>query len=260
MQCSPLFLFGVAHSGTTILYRMLAYHPDLTWFSQFSLRGGEVRGRRRVPAANRLDHLLRSIPHRWGKRKTRGRGVLVPRPGEARTIWESLLANEPDAERLCLTLTRFSRRHGGRMILAKWPEFDRHLDLLSAAFPHARFVHIVRDGRPISLSLRPKFERTLDPDDALRAAAQHWVDVVGRADAARELDLLEVKYEDLCADVHGAIRRVLDHAGLPDTTFPFDRCPTVLSNRNDWHLAAASTREIEEITRVQESVLSGRGY
>ena len=58
-EMSPVFVFGADHSGTTILYRMLAYHPDLTWLSQFSLRRGEIPGRRRRPAADRLDPMLR---------------------------------------------------------------------------------------------------------------------------------------------------------------------------------------------------------
>ena len=133
--------------------------------------------------------------------------LLVPRPGEARTIWESLLGEESlAAGRVRSTLTAFSRRHGRRMVLAKWPEFHQNLDLLAEAFPQAHFVHIVRDGRPIALSLRAKFERTLDHDEALQAAARHWVDALTRTDAAREIDVLEVRYEDFCRDVHGTIR------------------------------------------------------
>ena len=58
---SPVFVFGVDHSGTTILYRMLAYHPDLTWFSQFSLRRGEIPGRRRRPIADGSILMLRVL-------------------------------------------------------------------------------------------------------------------------------------------------------------------------------------------------------
>jgi Sulfotransferase family len=258
---SPLLVFGVAHSGTTILYRMLAYHPDLTWFSQFSLRGGEVPGRRRAPGANRLDVALRSIPHQWRKGKTRIARLLVPRPGEARTIWDSLLGEEtPAAGRVRSTMTAFSRRHGRRTVLAKWPEFHQHLDVLDETFPQARFVHIVRDGRPIALSLRPKFERTLGHDEALQAAARHWVDVLTRTDAAGEIDLLEVRYEDFCGDVHGTIRVVLDHAGLDADAFPFHQCPRVLSNRNGWHLAAATTDELDEVSHIQQDVLRRHGY
>ena len=258
---SPLLVFGVAHSGTTILYRMLAYHPDLTWFSQFSLRGGEVPGRRRAPGVSGLDVAMRSVPHQWRKGKTRLTRLLIPRPGEAATIWNSLLADERIAGgRVRSTMTGFSRRHGRRMVLAKWPDFHRHLGVLNEAFPHARLVHIVRDGRPVALSLRPKFERTLDHDEALQAAAWHWVDVLARTDAARGMNVLEIRYEDFCEDVHGVIRTVLDHAGLDAGVFPFSRCPSVLSNRNGRHLEAASTRELEEVSRIQLRVLSRHGY
>jgi hypothetical protein len=71
-EASPVFVFGAAHSGTTILYRMLAYHPGLTWLSQFSLRAGEIPGRRRAPGANRVDLVLRSVPHRWRKGRAEG--------------------------------------------------------------------------------------------------------------------------------------------------------------------------------------------
>ena len=235
-----MLVFGVAHSGTTILYRMLAYHPDLTWFSQFSLRGGEVPGRRRAPGVSGLDVVLRSVPHQWRKGKTRLTRLLIPRPGEAATIWNSLLEDEAGAGgRVRSTLTGFSQRHGRRMVLAKWPDFHEHLDVLDEAFPHARLVHIVRDGRPVAISLRPKFERTLDHDEALHAAARHWGDVLTRADAAHGMNVLEIRYEDFCEDVHGVIRTVLDHAGLDAGVFPFSRCPSVLSNRNGRHLAAA---------------------
>ena len=46
---SPTFILGAAHSGTTILYRMLALHPEVLWFSQFSLRSGEIAGRWSLP-------------------------------------------------------------------------------------------------------------------------------------------------------------------------------------------------------------------
>ena len=90
-EMSPVFVFGADHSGTTILYRMLAYHPALTWLSQFSLRRGEIPGRGRRPMADRLDPVLRSVRHPWRKETTRLRHWLVPQPGEEATIWAYLL-------------------------------------------------------------------------------------------------------------------------------------------------------------------------
>ena len=32
----PIFILGAAHSGTTIMYNMIGYHPDATWFSRYN--------------------------------------------------------------------------------------------------------------------------------------------------------------------------------------------------------------------------------
>jgi hypothetical protein len=56
-DCRPVYMYGAAHSGTTILYKMLALHPGATWFSQYSQRDGSVSGRRRWLLAHPLDRL-----------------------------------------------------------------------------------------------------------------------------------------------------------------------------------------------------------
>jgi Sulfotransferase family len=285
---SPIFVVGVAHSGTTILHRMLAYHPGLAWFSQFSLRGGEIPGRSRIPGAGLMDRHLRSIPHRWQKQKPRlGRPPLTPRPGEAQAIWADLIndgrefasveeLDEPapssvdpkranatiDADRLRSRLAGFSKQLEGRRVLAKLPppDFYRFLEPVQAALPGALFVHIVRDGRAVAFSLRPKFERRLDARSALLAAARHWVVTVDRVQAARETDSLELRYEDLCEDVHGVIRTILDRAALDPEAFPFQRCPSRLAQTNSRWLDQALPEELEEVTEIQREQLNRFGY
>jgi hypothetical protein len=267
---------------------MLAYHPELAWFSQFSLRGGEIRGRSRIPGAALLDSQLRSIPHRWQKQKPRfRRPPLTPRPGEAQTIWADLINDgrefasveeleDPvpgsggprragatiETDRLRSCLSGFSEQFESRRVLAKLPppDFYRFLEPLQAALPGALFVHIVRDGRAVSFSLRPKFERRLDARGALLAAARHWVVAVDRVHAAREADVLEVRYEDLCDDVHGVIRVILDRAALDPDAFPLHRCPSRLSPTNSRWVDRATPRELEEVSEIQHEPLSRFGY
>jgi hypothetical protein len=267
---------------------MLAYHPGVVWFSQFSLRGGEIPGRSRIPGAALLDSHLRSIPHRWQKQKPRfGRPPLTVRPGEARAIWADLIndgrefasveeldesaraSDGPrmasrmiDADRLRSCLAGFSRRFQGRRVLAKLPapDFYRFLEPVQAACPGAMFVHIVRDGRPVSLSLRPKFERRLDAHNALLAAARHWVHTLDTVHAACEIDLLEVRYEDLCDDVHGVIRTILDRAALDPEAFPFRRCPSRLEQTNSRWVDQADPRELEAVSEIQQGALTRFAY
>lgn len=284
---SPVFVLGTAHSGTTILHRMLAYHPGLVWFSQFSLRTGDIPGRFRVPGANIVDRALRSIPHRWQKAEPKFRRLVVPRPGETRTIWTHLLEGggrfcsveeldeqarrSPelkqsregiDVERVRSCLAGFSKRFDDRRVLAKVPSADwyRFVRPLHVACPGARFVHIVRDGRPVAFSLRSKFERGLNPHDALLAAGRHWVRAVGEVHAPSGIALLEVRYEDLCEDVHGVIRTVLRHAALETESFPFERCPAKLSQTNSRRLEAATTEELTQVSELQRDLLIRYGY
>lgn len=279
---SPIFVVGVAHSGTTILHRMLAYHPGVTWFSQFSLRTGEIEGRPRRSGADLADRLLRSIPHRWQKQKPRfGRPPLTPRPSEAQAIWAHLLNQgqefpsveelaevEPrspapvDLERLRAGVVRFSERFKQRGLLAKLPapDFYRYLEPVQAALPSTLFVHIVRDGRPVAFSLRSKFERKLERAEALRAAARHWANSLERVHAARDVELLEIRYEDLCDDVYGVIREVLARAGLDADSFAFERCPAQLSQTNPRWIRQATDQELGELTDIQREPLERFGY
>jgi hypothetical protein len=262
-EISPVFVFGASHSGTTILYRMLAYHPDLTWFSQLSLGNGEIPGRRTRPGAGVLDVMLRRIPHRWQKEDSRLRRLVVPLPSDEAAIWEHLLEDEgTDAERVRSCLASFGERLGDRRMLAKWPGFYRYLDLLHAACPEALYVHIVRDGRPLAFSIREKFERRdLDHHDALLAAAHHWVEVLENARATREIDLLEIRYEDFCEDVHRVIRDVLGRARLDPARFPFWRCPPTLSvGSNARWTDEASPDELARVSEIQRDRLVEYGY
>ena len=70
-------------------------------------------------------------------------------------------------------------------------------------------------------------------DGAVLAAAREWVEALDRAAAAApKLALLELRYEDFCSDVHGALRTLLSHAELDPEVFPFGRCPRTLDLRN----------------------------
>lgn len=261
MEGSHVFVFGAPHSGTTIAYRMLAFHPDLGWPSQFSLRAGQVPGRRRVPMAAALDRTLRRLPHRWVKRGDSAlRTYLVPTPVEARTVWEHVLDGGPGGEqRLRDVLARLAGEQRSRRLLFKLPELDRHLDLLRMAAPGARLLHLVRDGRAVALSLRSKFARRLPDGEALEAAAAHWREVTSRATAAGG-ETVELRYEDLCEDIHGTLRGVMEACGLAPERFPFDRCPQRLPATNARHISAATPAELARITAIQEGQLRRYSY
>lgn len=263
---SPTFVLGSAHSGTTILYKMIALHPEMSWFSQFSLRSGEISGRWSLPLSRTTERALRRLArHDWRKVDPSRWAWVVPQPGEVRTIWDSLLERggtiEERAEsvRACIEAFCLDSRH--RFFVAKRPSFYRHIPVLRYAFPSARFVHIVRDGRPVALSVRHKFARVHGPEASLALAAEYWVEEIRAVRSAAEtIDLLEIRYEDLCVDVHDTLAKVLTHSMVPAVSRFVDRLPRRLSSTNEHWTDSASPDELARICAAQAELLGDYGY
>jgi len=103
----------------------------------------------------------------------------------------------------------------------KTPMYMQNLRLLERLFPDARFVHLIRDGRDAALSFlaMPRgivTETWMHPRTPADFAAQWRMEVaaarrLGRRVAPR---YLEVRYEDLVADVEAVLRRICGFAGL----------------------------------------------
>jgi hypothetical protein len=110
------------------------------------------------------------------------------------------------------------------VLVAKPIPLRGHLDLLGAAHPDARIVHIVRDGRAVAASLRHKFMRSGESstEGAHRAAAR-WSETLDEVERLG-LSTLTLRYEDFCADVHGTLTRALQHATLEPKRFPSTLC------------------------------------
>ena len=104
----------------------------------------------------------------------------------------------------------FYRLYAARFGKARWgdktPYYLRHMAMLAAVLPEARFVHIVRDGRDAALSIVPLW---FGPNSVEEAAAD-WRDTVleARRQAATLPHYLEVRYEDLVREPEPTLRRV----------------------------------------------------
>jgi hypothetical protein len=257
-------VYGTAHSGTTILYKILALHPDFAWFSQYSYRDGAVPGRRVIPLAHATDRLLRSLTrHDWRKEKRGLRRRLVPRPGESHGILLYAVSAPTKAEaasRMRGLVDGECRRWGRTAFVAKPLPMIGHLDVLQAAHANATLIHIVRDGRAVAASIRPKFMRSGESSyEGVMQAAARWLEVLNEVERL-ELPVLTVRYEDFCADVHGSVRHALEHAGVDADRFPFTDVPHQLTVTNENRLRQLGTDELGAVQSVQEAALVRLGY
>lgn len=207
---------GVARSGTTLLRLMLDAHsqlavthetgfvPSLCTLSSplhrgfYSQMGGVIKGLgwRRS---------LREEFYRTLTGHVNWEDFHVP----AESLRESLREVEPfnvtDGLRsfFCLYAARFDKPRWGD----KTPNYCLHLRRVAAMLPEARFVHIIRDGRDASLSVRGLY---FAPGSDIETLASHWVRLIrtARHQSRRCPHYLEVRYEDLLLDTTAVLRRI----------------------------------------------------
>ena len=95
----------------------------------------------------------------------------------------------------------------------KTPVYLKHMQRIDKALAEAHFVHIIRDGRDVALSVTG----LMFGPDSVEEAARRWKRKVtrARARAARLDHYLEVRYEDLVLTPDATLRQVCEFIDLP---------------------------------------------
>jgi Sulfotransferase family len=253
-----VFVLGTGRCGSTILQELLARHEDVGFVSNVDafLASLDLKGRwnnplyRRVPSpfASRDVGYLRHLRYTLRERvhfgpseayRLLGRSVSPIVVSPFRDLTEDDLT--PWLERRLRSFFEARRRAQRRPVflhkLTGWPRAR----FLFRAFPEARFVHVVRDGRAVASSLmqRPWWKGHLGPEgwgfgplpapyqDVWESSQRSLVVLAGLEwrvlmDAFAEARSVvpadrwtEVRYEDFVRDARGEIDRVLGSIGLP---------------------------------------------
>ena len=126
-----------------------------------------------------------------------------------------LTGTAPDfAEAIRRVYALYASSHGKRRYGDKTPPFLMHMRMLAEQFPEARFIHLVRDGRDVVLSLR---DQPFAPS-SFTGAAEYWAGRVERARQAGERlgpgRYRELRYEDLVADPERRLRGLCEFVEL----------------------------------------------
>lgn len=234
-------IVGAGHSGTTIVYRMIALHPDATWLSQYSHRALLGPAGLRAVAGVGDQMMRRWFRHSWTKQRgARGWRRVIPKPTEAASIWDFLMETDDPASqssRMRTTLARVCGLARRPTVIVKPPGRyrSRCAPIISSVFPRSRYIHVVRDGRAVAMSVSQKWLRR-DPEKrapVLRRGADHWTRALGQIQRYElTLPVAVIHYETLCADVHGELRRALEFVELDPDRFPYDACPQTLRSTN----------------------------
>jgi hypothetical protein len=203
------FIVGCGRSGTTLLRSMLDSHPALaippeTYFIPRLAREWQQSILRSRPDVVRFVDALSG---------TNGfKQMDVPVHVLRARLSGSLPSGYADAIRWVYAI--YSDRRGKRRYGDKTPAYVLEIDRLSALFPEAVFVHIIRDGRDVAMSF-------VDGGWAndLGQAILYWKLQVsrGRASGKRLATgrYIEVRYEDLVADPSSVLAGICRSIRLP---------------------------------------------
>ncbi|HFD80762.1 MAG TPA: sulfotransferase family protein [Gammaproteobacteria bacterium] len=185
----PLFVVGLPRSGTTLTEQILASHPDIHGAGELpdiaelaSRLGGPYDGEDHIARLATLDR----------KRLTTA----------ARSYLETLQRKSADAA----------------LVVDKMPTNFWHLGLISLLFPQARVIHLQRDPRDSCLSMY--FQRfsssMLFTTDLEELAAYHaaYARIMEYWKQVLDLEILEIRYEELVEDQEVVTRRMIEYCGL----------------------------------------------
>ena len=199
------FIVGVGRSGTTLLRLMLDAHPQIaippeTHFVPPLLESFE---RLRV-GPERAMQVVRDSPNSGWE------DLGLPEAEIVASLRELRPFNSPDAVRIFYRA--YAAGHGKPRYGDKTPRYVTRMKRIAGALPEARFIHVIRDGRDVLLSLNRRLVELRDSEPVpVERFARRWRRRVKNAHRAELGDrYMELRYEDLVTDTEPALRRVCE--------------------------------------------------
>lgn len=265
----PIFILGSGRSGTTLLYNLLALHPEVCWFSNLTNRYPRIRF---LPMLHRM--LDASLIGTLMKRQVINRTFPSLRPAEGEYIYLNHCGFEQARKMTAHDLTermesRFKRivlDHlkfaGKKRFLSKRTSNTQRIEVINRMFSDAYYVHLIRDGRAVANSLmnvnwwndvdiwwlgyKPAGwrERGKEP---IELCARHWKQDVQEIQRNGNLfsdRYLEITYEELVNDTQGSLQRIAYFCELNESDEYERLLPKRLRNMNyKWKLQLTGTQK-----------------
>lgn len=198
------FVVGVNRSGTTLLRMMLDAHPELAMPPETHF----------VPELIDVAAAGRSTPEEYLAVITKQRewgdfGLTESQLLDAFRGIEPL--NPGDALRAFYRL--YAERVGKPRCGEKTPIYVKSIRKIHDALPEARFVHVIRDGRDVALSIRDRAVK----EHPIERIAERWVRRIGQArrQSRHVPHYMEIRYEQLVVETEPTLRRVCELFELP---------------------------------------------
>jgi protein-tyrosine sulfotransferase len=256
----PTFIIGCARSGTSILKKMLQCHESVAAFP------------------SEANHLWHPTAYPW-----------VESDHQKPPLW-----SDPSSFTK-LSIADWSRGHGDRLrrefaiyqrlrmkpvFLNKSAMIAFMLPEVLKLFPEARFIHIVRDGRPVALSYARKVHGKMlaseqihrshgfwcSFDELLQQMAWLWKAHLDEIDRVVQTDdwvekgiYFECRYEDFCSRPRELVGEILGFMDLPAEKMRF-RNDMEVRDMNYKISNELSPETIASLTATISTTLESKGY
>lgn len=200
----PLFIVGSVRSGTTLTRNLLRRVPNFICPEETHFF--------RWAEPFRTPHSF--APYRHNQLLRKHRQI----DGVSDEVFEDILRTSRNKTELQRGyITAFAQAQGIKgpyRWFDKTPQNVYGAALIAQEMPNARFLNLIRN--PLNVVASLVLGRQVKVSD-IHGACNYWseaVQVMTTVEAAYPDRVLTLRYEDLIADVPGAMARILDHAGV----------------------------------------------
>jgi hypothetical protein len=201
------FFVGCGRSGTTLIRAMFDSHSQMAIPTESHFITSLARRRRRY-GSDGVFNTEQFISDLFQQRRFRRWGLEEQVVKEA--VADSVPDDYPDAIRSVFAL--YAHLQGKHRYGDKTVRYLVDMRSLASLFPEAKFVHIIRDGRDVALSVMDVGTRRIEE------AALYWKRHVARGrTVGRRLGptrYQEVQYEDVLSDPEAVLRGLCDFIDL----------------------------------------------
>lgn len=199
MQASPIFLFSLPRSGSTLLQRILSTHPDINTKSELWFLLPHVEALQNKYTFSKYSNLsLRNAT----------KGMLEQLPRGEDDYYDAIRAlSDCIYERLAI--------NGEKYVLDKTPRYYLIIKEIAKIYPEAKFIFLFRNPLAVAASVIESFNRGRLGDYRHRIDLYYGPKMLAEGYRHVKDRSIAVRYEDLVRDPSSTVKEVCDYIGIP---------------------------------------------
>lgn len=203
----PIFIVGSPRSGTTFLRDLLNSHPHLAipnethFIPKLYLAYGEPQSLTEVKKI-----------FQWIEKTSYFRRFQIELKSDDLNNCQTF------SDIIYLIFNAYAQKQGKKRWADKTPTYLNHMQLLLKIFPNAKFIHLIRDGRDVALSMIP----LVFSHNNIYTAAWGWKNTVNKGiKQSRSIpqgQYLEIRFEDLILETEKTMKNLCQFIDEPYTS------------------------------------------